>query len=87
MSVFTGVQYNKILLVVTDAAPYMCKAFSSLKVLYPKMIHLTCLAHGLNRVAEHIRHVYTDVNELIGSVKAIFSKVYFRQIRLFAMCF
>lgn len=70
-------QYNKILLVVTDAAPYMCSAMNSLKVLFPKMIHLTCLAHGLNRVAEFIRGENTNANNLIAKVKSVFSKVCF----------
>jgi len=33
------------LLFVSDAAPYMIKAAKSLQLLYPKMIHVTCL-HG-----------------------------------------
>lgn len=68
-------KYNKVLLVNTDAAPYMCCAMNALKVLFPKMIHLTCLVHALHRVADHIRMKYTDVNALIAHVKSIFSKV------------
>lgn len=72
---YLGLKYNKILLVVTDAAPYMCSAMNALKVLLPKMIHLTCLTHGLHRVAEYIRIKYADVNSLIENGKALFSKV------------
>lgn len=43
---------SKILLLITDADPYMVKAANSLKVFYSKFIHATCLAHGLHRVAE-----------------------------------
>ena len=43
---------DDILLFLTDAVPYTIKAGSTLKVLYPKMIHITCLAHALNRGAE-----------------------------------
>lgn len=57
-----GVDKNKLLLVVTDAAPYMICAMQSLKVLYSKMIHVTCLAHGLHRVADFIRTEFKDVN-------------------------
>jgi hypothetical protein len=48
------VKRDRILLFVTDAAPYMLKASKGLKVLYPRMVHLPCLVHGLYRVAEEI---------------------------------
>lgn len=53
----------------------MKKAFDGL-VFYPKMIHVTCLAHAFNRVAEYIRGRgrFTDVNDLISSKKAVFLK-------------
>jgi len=57
------VPYEKILLMVSDAAPYMVKTASNLKVFYPNLIHCTCLAHGLNRVAETIRLQFPLVND------------------------
>lgn len=60
---------------VTDAAAYMIRAMSSLQTLFPKMLHLTCLAHGLHRVAEYIRSQFPDVNSLIANTKAVFIKV------------
>lgn len=71
----SGIQYNKVLLVVTDAASYMLSAMSALKVLYPKMLHLTCFAHGLHRIAEFVRSEFTLVNKLISTTKAVFVKV------------
>lgn len=59
---------------VTDAAAYMIKAGKSLKVFYPEMMHLTCFAHGLHRVAEIIREDCPEVNTLISSVKKVFLK-------------
>lgn len=53
--------YNNIFVVTTDAAPYMCKAMKGLKVLFPNMIHITCLAHGLHRVAELVRSSFFQV--------------------------
>ncbi|KAG7168431.1 hypothetical protein Hamer_G002475 [Homarus americanus] len=48
------------------------------------MIHVTCLAHGLHRVAELARAVMPDVNVLISTVKKAFLKApsqkRFRQI-------
>jgi hypothetical protein len=43
-------------------------------MLYPRMVHLTCLVHGLHRVAEEIRGNYLDVDSLISTVKKIFLK-------------
>ena len=74
--------YGNVLLVVTDAAPYMVKAMNGVQSLYPKMIHVTCLAHGLHRVAECIRTSYPDVNRLIATGKSIFVKARHR-INLF----
>lgn len=65
---------DNILLFVTDAVAYMLKAGEVLKSLYPKMIHLTCLAHGLNRVAEIVRVKHPDVDTLVASGKKIFRK-------------
>lgn len=61
---------------LTDSAAYMICAMNGLKVLYPKMLHLTCLAHGLHRVAEFIRASFPDVNSLIANTKSVFVKVF-----------
>ena len=64
---------EKILLFVTDAAPYMIKAGKGLKMLYPKMIHVTCLAHAIHRVAEEVRGTYLEVDKLISNVTKTFT--------------
>lgn len=64
-----------MLLLISDAAPYMVAAAKALKVLYPKMIHATCAAHGLHRVADFVKNEFDDVNVLISNVKKIFTKV------------
>ena len=38
------------------------------------MIHVTCVTHGLHRVAELVRSNNSDVNRLISSIKKIFLK-------------
>jgi hypothetical protein len=68
------VKQDKILLFVTEAAPYMLKAAKGLKILYPRMVHLTCLSHSLHRAADEIRGNYPDVDSLISNVKKIFLK-------------
>lgn len=65
---------EKILVLLSDAAPYMIKAGQNLKIFYENLIHVTCLAHGLNRVAETIRVSFPLVNDLISNVKKIFIK-------------
>lgn len=70
---------NRVKLLLTDAAPYCVKAGKSLKELFPKMIHVTCLAHGLHRVAEKVRESFPLVNRLIASGKKIFVKAPLRR--------
>ena len=38
------------------------------------MVHVTCAAHGLHRVAEHLRDIHPEVDSLISSVKKVFLK-------------
>lgn len=72
---FSGIKYDRILLGMTDAAPYMKCAMRSLRTLFPKMLHVTCFAHGLHRVADYIRVQFKDVNELVSNTKSVFVKV------------
>lgn len=67
-----GIEYDHVLVAITDAAPYMVAAMRSLKTLFYKMLHITCFAHGLHRVCEFIRSEYEDVNKLISCIKSIF---------------
>ena len=41
---------------MTDATSYMIIAGKGLGILYPKMIHITCLAHALHRISEEIKN-------------------------------
>lgn len=68
------IKHENVVLFITDAASYMLKAAKELQLLFPKMIHLTCLAHGLHRIAEEIRSCYSNVNTFISNVKKIFLK-------------
>ncbi|KDR23904.1 hypothetical protein L798_10250 [Zootermopsis nevadensis] len=61
-----------------DILPFVIvKAAKGLKMLYPKMVHLTCHAHALHRVAEEIRHSYTEVDKF-SKVKKMFVKASLR---------
>lgn len=69
-----GIRHDDVFLFITEAAPYMKKTARYLQAFYTKMVHITCLAHGLHRVAEQIRSHFNDVDELVANMKIIFSK-------------
>lgn len=69
-----GIKHDNVLLFLSDAAPYMVKSGQTLNALYSKMIHVTCTAHGLHRVAEQVRSQYESVDQLISNIKKIFRK-------------
>jgi len=37
---------------LSDAAPYMTKAAQNLKPFYSNLVHVTCVPHGIHRIAE-----------------------------------
>jgi len=42
-----------VLLLTNDAtAPYMVKSGKSIQIVYPKIIHVTCIIHGLYRISK-----------------------------------
>ena len=45
-----------------------CRA--TLKVLYPRLLHVTCLAHMLHNCAEKVRGAFVDVDNLVARVTA-----------------
>ncbi|KAJ4449928.1 hypothetical protein ANN_01335 [Periplaneta americana] len=69
-----GVLEDKVLVLYSDAAAYMLKAGTALRVFYQNMIHFTCLSHGLQRVAEEVRSNYPQVNSIIPNTKKVFVK-------------
>lgn len=50
------------------------KAEAALKVFYPNIIHLTCLAYAFHHVAEIVRLNFTDADLLIANLKKIILK-------------
>lgn len=49
---------------------YLTDAYATLHELF----HITCVVHGLNRVAEKVKSLFPDVNVLIAFVKAVVCK-------------
>jgi hypothetical protein len=58
-----SVQEEKVLVLYSDAAAYMLMATSALNLFYQNLIHFTCMAHGLQRVAEEVRSNFPDVKQ------------------------
>lgn len=81
-----GIKYDKVLLATTDAASYMLSAMRSMQTLFPKMLHVTCFAHGLHRLADFIRLQFPIVNDLIAKVKAVFVKAPSRRLKFKMEC-
>ena len=61
---------EKFVLLLSDAARYMTAAGKLLQQLYPRLFHITCMAHLLHNCAEKVRACFNVVDDLIASVKA-----------------
>ena len=79
-------EYQEVHLFLTDGAAYCLKVGAGLKTLFPNMIHITCLVHGLNRVAEKVRYTYPNVDNLIAEMKKSFVKIPRRRADFAAAC-
>lgn len=62
----------KVLL--SDQAAYMVKAGKNLKEIHEGLLHISCLVHGLHRVAEEARAMCKELHKLITAVKQIYNK-------------
>lgn len=71
----SDLNYRRVRLFLTDGAAYCLKAGRGLKDVFPNLLHVTCICHGLNRVAETVRYEYELVDQLISEMKKIFVKV------------
>lgn len=81
-----NLDYGEVRLFLTDGAAYCVKAGVGLKSIFPNLIHTTCLAHGLHRVAELARSCHPKVDKLISDVKKIFVKSARRRALFKASC-
>lgn len=66
------VRYNDVLLYLSDTSPYMVNSGNAIKIFYPKVIHVTCIVHGLRRIAEKIRGHYSKVDKVISKLYIFF---------------
>lgn len=73
---------ENVLLFTSDNASYMVKAADHLKVDFPRLIHITCLAHGIHRLCEEVRKHFKLVDHLISNIKKVFLKSPYRNYKL-----
>ena len=66
-----GIDRSFFYLLLSDAAKYMIAAGIRLKSFYPKLFHVTCVAHLLHNCAMTIKSHFEDVDQLIAKVKAL----------------
>ena len=80
-----AINRNFFCLLLSDAAKYMIAAGIALKSLYPKLFHMTCVAHLLHNCAMKIKAHFEDVDQLIAKVKAVTIKNKTRQAKFSAI--
>ena len=66
-----GINRSFFCLLLSDAAKYMIAVCITLKSLYLKLFHVTCVAHLLCNCAMKIKSYFEDVDQLIAKVKAV----------------
>jgi hypothetical protein len=77
-----NINNDNVIVFNTDNAAYMLKAYSDcLSVLYPNVVHITCLAHIMNLVGEAFRKPFTALNEFIRTFSAVFFRAGARKRR------
>ena len=80
-----GINRSCFCLLLCDAAKYMIAAGITLKSLYPKLFHVTCVAHLLYNCAMKIKSHFKDVDQLIAKIKAVTIKNKTRRAKFFAI--
>ena len=80
-----GINRSFFCLLLSDAAKYIIAACITLKSLYPKLFHVTCVAHLLHNRAMKMKSRFEDVDQLIAKVKAVTIKNKIRQAKFSAI--
>ena len=62
-------KFREVLLLVTDAAPYMVLAGQILQTIFGRSV-----AHGIHRLCEKVRELFPEVNKLVSWALKIFHK-------------
>ena len=70
-----GINRSFFRLLLSDATKYMIAAGTKLKFYYPKLFHVTCVAHLLHNCALKIKSHFECVDQLIANIKAVTIKI------------
>ena len=70
------VNYDRLKYLITDAASYILSAGVTLKTLYPHLLHVTCAAHGIQRVIEEVRSNNTLADQFVSNIEKSFCQVF-----------
>lgn len=65
-----GIERKNFVLLISDAASYMKACSKALKLLYPRLFHVTCMAQILLNCPEKVHSHFVNVDNLISCVKA-----------------
>ena len=82
-----GINRSFFSMVLPDAVKYMIAAGITLKFLYSKLFHLTCVAHLLQKCAMKMKCHFENVDQLLAKVKAVTIKNKTRQAKFFVICY
>ena len=74
-------------LLLSDGVKYMIAAGITLKFSYPKLFHMTCVAHLLHNCAMKIKSHFEDVDQLIAKVKTVTTKKTTKQTKFSAISY
>lgn len=75
MKFYNGAVFlDKVLLLISDAAPFMIYSGKHLKAFHPQIIHVTCIVHSLHRACKDVRYIFPDVNWLLSWATKLFLK-------------
>ena len=80
-----GINRSFFCLLLSDAAKYMIAAGITLKSLYSKLFHVTCVAHLLHNCAMKIKFRLEDVDQLIAKIKTETTKNKTKQAKFSAI--
>ena len=80
-----GINKSFFCLLLSDAAKYVIAAGITLKSLYPKLFHVTCVAHLLHNCAMKIKSHFEVVDQLIAKIKVVAIKNKTRQAKFYAI--
>ena len=80
-----GINKSFFCLLLSDAEKYMNATGITLKSLYLKLFHVTCVAHLLHNCAMKIKSHFENVDQLIAKAKAVTIKNKTRQPKFSAI--